>query len=155
MKKIGGRIYLHASACSMLDSVMYFCVSRAKATCDQILGTYNWNCLRIKPDGLGSASEVAFQWSPDFNTADEPEVLQTIRVMYNDVMDMWGVCDIKVHKNTIWHHKWMWVKPDYKGFDYKASKARSALWKPHVKKSELTKIGNRVYWDSIRTRWEK
>jgi hypothetical protein len=154
MKKIGGRIYLHKSACSLLDSNLYYCASKAKEVCEHIIGSFNWNCLRIKPDGLGGAFEVAFQYSPDFNEADEPEVVQTIPVIFNDVMDMWEVSDIRVHKDTIWHHKWMWVKPDYKGFDYEASKARSALWKPHVKKSELTKIGNKVYWESIKGRWE-
>jgi len=54
----------------------------------------------------------------------------------------------------IWHHKWMFVKDSYTGFDVDSSKARSKLWEPHVAKEEKSKIGFKQYWDSIRHRWE-
>jgi hypothetical protein len=154
MKRIGGRFYLHASCQAQLSGDLYAETARALKVAQQILGDFNWNCIRIKPDGLGLADEVAFQYSPDFNTADEPEVTQTVVCVWNKELDMWTVKDQRVHKNTIWHHKWMWVHKDYKGFNYEASKKRSATWKPHVSKSELPKIGNKKFWESIKSRWE-
>ncbi len=156
MKKIGGRIYLHASCSKLLSSTLYAETTRALHVASELLGEFNWNCIRIKPDKVGDcAEEIAFQWSPDFMTSPEPQVVQTVRCIWNKELDMWVLKDQRVHTNLIWHHKWMWVTPDFKGFDYEASKRRSALWKSHVSKSELTKIGNKVYWESIKKRWEQ
>ena len=155
MKRIGGRIYLHASSSKLLSSNLYAETTMALRVASELLGEFNWNCIRIKPDHLGGATEIAFQWSPDFLTAPEPQVVQTVRCIWNNELDIWEVKDMKAHTNLIWHHKWMWVTPEYKGFNYEDSKARSATWKPHVSKTELTKIGNKVYWESIKHRWEK
>jgi hypothetical protein len=145
MKRIGGRIYLHTSNIQSLDKIYHFDIEKARHIVEVCLqDRTKWNCIRIKPN-----EQVAFQYSPDFNSADEPEVTITMAV------DLIGKIVIRTHNNTIWHHKWMWVDSTYKGFDYEASKARSALWKPHVNKSELTKIGNKVYWESIKKRWEQ
>ena len=54
----------------------------------------------------------------------------------------------------IWHHKWMWVKDDYSGFDVEKSKMRSELWKDKVTKEERRKIGYLSFWDSICHRWD-
>ena len=93
---------------------------------------------------------VTFQHSPDFDTADEPTVGDSIRVKGSST---------KVTRQRgdpqIWHHKWMWVDDDYRGFDVGASKARSETWRPHIKPGESSRIGRRGYWDSIRDRWEK
>lgn len=154
MKRIGGRLYLHASYTKLLDSKLYFDTSRALQAASNMLGEFNWNCIRIKPNREGGANEVAFQWAPDFLTAPEPQVVQTVRCGHNKELDIWTVKDQQVHTNTIWHHKWMWVGPDFKGFNYEDSKRRSELWKRFVAKEELTKIGNKVYWESIKHRWE-
>ncbi len=154
MKRIGGKLYLHESVLKFLSKDLYEEVEKALKSAYTTIGSFNWNCIRIKPDGFVGAMEIAFQYSPDFDSADEPEVIQTVRCLWM-CNNEWEVKSIKAHTNTIWHHKWMWVNPDYKGFDYEASKARSALWKPFVKKEELTKIGNKIYWESIKPRWEK
>jgi hypothetical protein len=117
-----------------------------KKIANEELGLFQWNTLRV----LTGYRSVAFQLSNDFDTADEPTVDQTINV---DLIEM--RITITNTPNTIWHHKWQWVEPDYKGFDYYKSKARSELWKPFVKTNELSKIGNKTYWNSIKTRWEK
>jgi hypothetical protein len=117
----------------------------------QFCGTgYNWNLLRItKSKYFNEPLEVSFQLSKDFDTADEPSVDETVSVS-ND-------SKIRITKtpHLIFHHKWQWVEPDYKGFDFHKSKARSELWKPFVNSKELCKIGVKTYWDSIRPRWEK
>lgn len=146
-KKIGGRIYLHGDYIKSLDNRLLDAVIDARELAEDTLGNFQWNTVRIKPDGTGGATEVAFQYAPDFDYDDEPEVMQTVAVSNGEV-------HIRQHKNTIWHHKWMWVDSNYKGFDYEASKARSTLWKPFVKKNDIPKIGNKKFWESIKSRWE-
>jgi hypothetical protein len=143
-KKIGGRLYAHKDYAFRQG----FDITGFLEVAEDILGDFKWNCVRIKPDGIGGCLEVAFQYSPDFDAANEPQVVQTVAVKHNG--------DVKVlnHKDTIWHHKWMWVGSDYSGFDYAASKQRSALWKQYVTKTEIPKIGNKPFWDTLRSRWE-
>jgi hypothetical protein len=151
-KKIGGRYYVHKDYIKSLPVGLIYEVINARESAENSLGTFDWNCVRVRPDGVGGASEVAFQYSPDFDTTDEPQVTQTVSCVFND--NVWEVSDVRKHDGVIWHHKWMWVGPDYKGFDYEASKARSALWKSHVAKDEIPKIGRKSFWDKIKPRWE-
>lgn len=150
MKKIGNRLYMHRDYAFELDKPLLIDFVDAYVAF-RGFSTTPFNCVRIKPI-VNWHPEIAFQYSKDFDTADEPSVDYTLRYRFEG--SKYVALKPLVHSNLIWHHKWMWVKPDYKGFDYEASKARSALWKPHVKKSELTKIGNKLYWESIKGRWE-
>lgn len=156
MKKIGGRWYFHKSNIPSLDMDQLHSINQAAQAVDYIGGYDDWNCIRVKYSKyFHDFSEIAFQYSPDFDTAPEPEVKYTIICAKPDYMNNWVIKDIRTHKNTIWHHKWMWVDPSYTGFNVEESKKRSELWKPHVSKSELRKIGNKLFWDSIKSRWEK
>jgi hypothetical protein len=150
-KKIGGRIYAHKDYIKSLSIVHIPEIVAALQVAEETLGDFDWNTVRIKPDAVGGLKEVAFQYSPDFDTADEPEVVQTVTCVSID--GTWKVY-VRKHKDTIWHHKWMWVEPNYKGFDYEASKARSALWKKFVSPEEIPKIGRKSFWDKLRVRWE-
>jgi hypothetical protein len=151
-KRIGGRIYLHQNYMKVLGADMIHEVTFALEKAEEVLGSFDWNTLRIKPNAVGGADEVAFQFSPDFDSADEPEVTQTVTVRL-DGSD-WSIVNVHDHAGMIWHHKWMWVDKDYTGFSYAASKAHSAKWKPLVKKEELPKIGRKKFWESIKTRWD-
>jgi len=151
-KRIGGRIYLHKDYIHTLGDVMAFEVAVALEKAEEVLGSIDWNTLRIKPDAVGGASEVAFQFSPDFDSADEPEVTRTINVCL-DGSD-WSIVNLRDHSGFIWHHKWMWVDTNYTGFSHSASKVHSALWKPYVKPEEMPKIGRKKFWESIKTRWD-
>lgn len=93
---------------------------------------------------------LTFQWSPDFDTAPEPTVGHCIMAQWDGTMRV-----ISQPKDPmIWHHKWLWVKDDYSGFDVEKSKQRSKQWEPHVTSEEKRKIGRKSFWDSIRNRWE-
>jgi len=151
-KRIGGKIYLHKNYIESLDSDLVHEVTFALEKAHEVLGSFAWNTVRIKPDGFGGAEEVAFQFSPDFDSADEPEVTQTVAVQMTGAD--WDIVNLRDHSGLIWHHKWMWVDSDYTGFSYAASKAHSAKWKPFVKKEELPKIGRKKFWESIKTRWD-
>jgi hypothetical protein len=152
-KKIGGRIYAHKDYIKSLSYSYIPEIIDAEQVARETLGNFEWNTVRVKPDDVGGLSEIAFQYSPDFDTSDEPEVVQTVVCVPSN--GGWKVARVQKHTDIIWHHKWMWVDKDYKGFDYEASKARSDLWKKFVGKDELPKIGNKKFWDKIRIRWEK
>lgn len=113
------------------------------------IGQFEWNTLRLTKGKCFDFNEISFQLSEDFDTADEPAVNTTVSVPYDG-----DIVRVTKTPHLIFHHKWQWVEPDYKGFDYYKSKARSDLWKPFVNYKELCKIGNKNYWVSIRNRWE-
>lgn len=143
-KVIHSKYYVHKQYSKLIlpDHRLEFFLNRAK----NIIGNFEWNTLRVAEDYV----QIAFQLSEDFDTADEPTVDRTVCVdLINDKIK------ITETPNAIWHHKWQWVEPDYKGFDYYKSKARSELWKPFVKPEEVCKIGNKTFWNSIKHRWEK
>jgi hypothetical protein len=94
---------------------------------------------------------ITFQWCHDFNTAHEPTVGKCVIVKPDGSVK---TLPEKVNPQ-IWHHKWMWVKDDYPGFDIEASKCRSKQWEPHVTKEEKRKIGTLSFWNSIKHRWEE
>lgn len=88
----------------------------------------------------------SFIHSPDFDTAHEPTVGDSIKVHPDG--------SSKLTKQTnppkVWHHKHQWVASDYKGFDVEESKRRSEEWKSKmgVNKHESSRIGSRDYWHS-------
>ena len=140
-KKVGSKIYVHRQYAELFVPTRL--LIKAARAAPRSVGTFD--CVRYdKNTGI-----IAFQWSKDFNTADEPSVNRTVRVLPGG--------DVKYSEDMgqIWHHKWMWVADDYDGFDVEASKKRSELWAPHVSKEELRKIGYRHIWDTLRPRWER
>ena len=79
---------------------------------------FNPNCFCINyKEGW-----IRFDEAPDFDTAREPTVGLTYKIYYNESRI------VKRQVNQIWHHKWMWVKDDYKGFDVKESFEWSRKW---------------------------
>ena len=72
---------------------------------------------------------VRFDEAPDFDTAREPTPGKSVMVPRT------GNPKDRSSK-MIWHHKWMWVDDNYKGFDVSASKELSRRW--------VTKIGKQT-----------
>ncbi|MFW5887890.1 MAG: hypothetical protein ACOCUH_03725, partial [Bacteriovoracia bacterium] len=92
---------------------------------------------------------ITFQWSSDFNTANEPVVEKCILVKQNKIKR------IKQPQDPyVWHHKWQWVADNYDEFDVEKSKTRSKQWKPYVNKEEKCKIGKLSFWNIIKSRFE-
>ena len=85
---------------------------------------------------------VSFIKSPDFDTADEPIVGDVITVKPD------GTTRRRSRRADpqIYHHKWLFVADDYKGFNVAASKRRSATW---LKLADIDKsrIGTKSYWE--------
>jgi hypothetical protein len=143
-KKIGNCVYVHKQ---YEDAVIPAKVlKKAKRFLKTIYCGSTYDCIKWDR----KTNNITFQWSPNFNTANEPVVGQCFLVKAD------GTSRILPDKKDpqIWHHKWMWVADDYEGFDVEQSKARSKQWEPHVSKEEKSKIGTLSFWLSIRKRWE-
>lgn len=131
-KSVGGRVYLHRSAIKFRPDLEPL-IRRAQ----RLLGRrVAWDVARVDP-GRG---EVAFVSSPDFDIAPEPTVGPAVVVdlVTGDVRE-WD------QPGLIYHHKHLFVAPDYDGFDIEASARRSERWERlDVDKS---RIGRRDYWE--------
>ena len=85
---------------------------------------------------------ITFVQVPDFDTAPEPTVRDqllvrpdgTTRYMKQQA-DPW-----------IYHHKWLFVKDDYMGFDVEKSKQRSLRWL-QLTDIDFTRIGKKSFWE--------
>jgi hypothetical protein len=78
-----------------------------------------------------------FHNSPDFDIKPEPTSGEYV------VVD--GKTTKRAKTSTIWHHKWQWVKDDYKGFDVDESFERSKDWA--MTEYNASKIGTPANWD--------
>lgn len=83
---------------------------------------------------------VRFDEAPDFDTAQEPHVGEYISISLDGSFP-----PRHGHSNSIWHHKWLWVKDDYTGFDVDKSKDWSKLW---LAKLEEPAKGTDLTWRS-------
>jgi hypothetical protein len=86
----------------------------------------------------------ALKWIPkglQYNTIAYNRKLQTVRfdeaLNFDSAREPWAGGFLKVfpngpitvgHTEAIWHHKWLWVKDDYKGFNVQESYEWSKLW---------------------------
>jgi len=118
---------------------------------------YNMYCHKDYIEDLiqnGYVPYVAFSRallisSPTFNTWSEPVIdsfttvnLDTYKVIYRSYADPLTA--------PIYHHKWLFVSDDYKGFDVEESKARSqdiiSVMNSHDY-LDKKRIGFRGYWE--------
>lgn len=129
-KQIGGAIYVYR----LYENLLPNRVGEAKA---------------LLPDGFPykvvkyqTRSEVvSFIVCDDFNTADESSV--------GDVCTVKPDGSVKVRRASqdpwIYHHKWLFVKDDYTGFNVEQSRARSQQWLA-LEGVDFRRIGKKSFW---------
>lgn len=115
-KEIGGDIYFHKDYALDVIPAAYW--KRAVEILESNYPDFQYNCIRWSPKTF----KVSFQEAPDFDTAREPVVGDYITVNCRDDSISTG------HSNYIWHHKWLWVRNDYDGFDVNKSWRWSKTW---------------------------
>ncbi len=131
-KSIGGGVYVHRNYETEVvpDDVLM--------NAQQHLDGFDYNALQYVP----KTGNITFIQSPDFDTADEPISGDKLLVAPDGRTkamraggDPW-----------IWHHKWLWVRDDYPGFDVDAAKKRSAAWMslPDI---DYKRIGKKSFWE--------
>jgi len=117
-KEIGGKIYIY-------KRYAFEVISRADLYNAILLlpADFRYNCLMVdrkKP------YIIRFDEAPDFDTAREPHPGDFVEVNIETKEIRCG------HSDMIWHHKWMWVDDDYKGFDVEESYQWSREWTKHI-----------------------
>lgn len=89
-------------------------------------------------------NSMSFIKSENFDYSNEPIIDDSFKIYNNDIKYR-----AKPKKDQIYHHKWMFVKPDYNEFDYNESKLRSLKWfKKYKYDSKM--IGYKDYWDKLK-----
>jgi hypothetical protein len=126
-KFIGGNLYLHRNYLDSLPGEM----GKRVLDAEQNINGFEYNALKIGKDN------ITFINSPDFDSSNEPMVGNYI-VVKNDETTRTG------SSKSIWHHKWLWVKDDYSGFDTMDSFERSMKYlKLDI---DSSRIGNADFW---------
>lgn len=131
-KEIGGAVYVHRDYRSRLPEV----VSQA---IKQLPVDFDFCVIKLTL----KTNAVSFIQSPDFDSADEPTVGDSVSVAADgSVSRRRGLSD-----PWIYHHKWLFVEDDYAGFDVEESKTRSRHWLalPDI---DFRRIGRRSFWES-------
>lgn len=114
-KMIGGCLYFHKSYSNGV--IPQDILENAENALKETYPSFEYQCLKYDT----KKQSISFQEAPDFNSAREPIVGDYVTV----------TIDGKVktgHSSYIWHHKWLWVKDDYTGFDIEESYRWSAEW---------------------------
>ena len=129
-KEIGGAVYLHKSYESKIGDL----VSNAKSFLPPDF-SYTIVKVNLKNDA------VSFINCADFDTADEPTLGSSYIVHTSGTIRKRN----QPADPEIYHHKWLFVDDQYKGFDVEASKQRSIEWLS-IPGIDRKKIGKRSYW---------
>lgn len=134
-KDIGGSLYLHKNYVKGIIPD-----DQLKAALEALIKDYpgfDYNVVRWDY----KKGSIAFYNSPDFDTSHEPVAGEIFTVSTN----------VEIRKKTekrIWHHKWLWVKDNYRGFDVRKSIERSKEWLA-VPDIDFARIGNVQFWDDF------
>lgn len=137
-KEIGSQIYFHKD---YVDDICPHLYELARDILEEEYPDFSYNCLmydKKKPDTL------RFDEAPDFNTSREPMPgnMLSVNTSTRKITERFSP--------QIWHHKWLWVKDDYTGFDVEESYNWSKRWLEkisspsgymHKWKSELKDVG--------------
>lgn len=114
-KQMGSQVYLHKDYVS--DVIPKKVWENALKVLSDADSDFEYNCVMYDT----KTGNVRFDEAPDFDESREPIVGDTITVKPDGTVK-------RGHSNYIWHHKWLWVKNDYQGFDVNQSKAWSNKW---------------------------
>jgi hypothetical protein len=130
-KEMGYRVYLHRE---FFEKHFPHDLSRAVK---KLPKGFDFTIVRF--DGRdGSAAFIA---SPNFNTADEPIVGDSWLIKKDGSIKLTP----QAADPWIYHHKWLMVGEDYKGFDVEESRRRSFMWS-QLPDIDHSRIGKQSYW---------
>lgn len=136
-KFIGGNIYIHKDYADILPQNR---LNEALKTLKENVFNFDYAIIRYNKE----KNSFAFIKSPDFDSSDEPIVGDSILISSDNSLKFTP----QKKDPQIYHHKWLFVKDDYKGFEIKTSLKRTILWKEKmgVNKTLSSKIGTQSIW---------
>ena len=131
-KQMGNQVYVHRMYQDVLPQDI---LSNAL----EAAGDFPYNIVKYDT----KTQNVTFVQSPDWDTNPEPTVGKQLLVKADgSVREMRPSSD-----PWIYHHKWLFVKDDYPGFDVKASKRRSIDWMS-LYDIDYSRIGKKSFWET-------
>ena len=121
-KMVGGKIYVHKDYA--LDIVPTDVLWNAQDILHKFEPGAVFNCICYDTK---NPNVVRFDEAPRFDEDREPYpgIMWTVDVSRADEGER---CYKVGYSDAIWHHKWMWVKEDYKRFDVQANYMWSKYW---------------------------
>ena len=133
-KKMRGNLYVHKSSEKVIPNLNSFKSKLPKG--------YDYDVVKYNEKD----KNVSFIKSPNWDSADEPMATTGLKVSDGKVK--------KLNINQIYHHKWLFVKDDYKGFNVDNSVKRSMAWLPLRKENKIknvnwSSIGRQKTWDNV------
>lgn len=129
-KDIGGAVYVHRSYMEILPRIV--------SDCAEIVGnTSDFSVVKYAEKGR----TVSFIECPDFDSAPEPLVGDLVTVTFDRKVSNRK----RLRDPYIYHHKWLFVRDDYPGFDVEESKRRSLSWLD-IDGIDKKLIGRLSYW---------
>jgi len=133
-KEIGGAIYIHRSYGRLIGADL-------RAAKRRLPKGLQFDVLKWRP----AVRAVSFISCPTFDAEPEPAVGDVFFVPAE------GKCRLfRASPSNPWvyHHKWLFVADDYKGFDVEESRQRSSM----IARASIdrSRIGRRIQWDAVR-----
>ncbi len=131
-KEIGGAVYVHRR----YEHVFGSAVEEAKK---HVPPDFSYTVVKLTV----ANKSLSFIAVADFDTAPEPTIGTVITVRAD------GSCRrMRALENPyIHHHKWLFVRDDYEGFDVEESKGRSRMWMK-LQDVDRRRIGRKSYWQT-------
>lgn len=129
-KEIGGAVYVHRSYLELLPKIALEC---SECVSEKLI----FSVVKYSE----KANTVSFINSPDFDDSSEPVVGDLATVTFDGKITM----RMRLADPYIYHHKWLFVKDDYFGFDVEESKRRSLSWLG-IDGIDKKRIGRLSYW---------
>ena len=137
-KVIGGnQVYFHKNYIGSQPKEVQDLYNRAL---EKLPPDHNFNTLMYMKGKGDTPDTIRFDESADFDIAREPTPGKMIAV------DAGGNVAER-NSNQIFHHKWMWVGDDYKGFNVNKEYNWSKQWTSKV--DNFSGIGKKENWDTI------
>lgn len=139
-KKMGNQVWFHKDYVNnFLDLEEYILFKKL------IPSEFDFTVLRWNEKEM----ELAFIECTDFDEANEPIVGKALRVKRTEKSHELLNITNQQKNALIYHHKWLFVKDDYVGFNVEESKQRSIDWKTKlgINKTLSSKIGRLNFWN--------
>lgn len=140
-----GYVYIHRSA--VIDHGEFFDPGSLFYNTDADVARISRGVIESDAD----FDDIMMIWCNDFDGEDEPVITRTQHVTPEYEAGAWYFIRTQAIKEAsqknplIYHHKWQFVNPDYKGFDVDESVRRSKAWLS-LPGLDMRKIGRYKYW---------
>lgn len=133
MKNMPDAYYVHRSAIGSLSKELFLKVMTLCPT------DYEWNIVKVSK----KQDMVTYIFSPDFDSSLEPYQKSYLCIKNGKAH--------RAHVDNgnnpfIYHRKEELVNKDYKGFDLKAARERTAVWRLFIVLADRSRIGRKKYW---------